>query len=580
MEKTKIFNKKEKIITFGLIAIIVLFAAFFVQYSLGLIQNEVKQNAMQKLEQTEKLIQYRMEYAEQVSDMIFGNSMVQSYLKTNLTQSDLTQSEKAEQFIEMDNLNSLIDTAEAGQHVKVEMYIPEEKFYSLERIRFFPIEEAGEEEWYGDLIENKGKMIWKYCEEEHTISSIRFLKDLEDYRRILGIIKVSITEEDLYSIVSATENDYNKLYIADDDYNLIFNNNGETFEDTLMDRIYEETSGSININSDGVDYVVFKEFEKTHWRIMAEIRHRYFVDTKNAVSIVLLLAIMLFLVSAVVVIIILSYFNALIAKKIKILMRNMESGKSEWSDEFRSSSGGLWGSLYNSVENTLLKLNDVYSDYYASLKREKIAEMKILQEQLNSHFLYNTLNMISWMTMKYNAVDIRSMIDSLAEYFRLSLGNGKSFATIENEIKQINIYAQIQKERYNDNAKIVIDIPEEMYGCVIPKNTFQPIVENALIHGIYNKENKSGTVTITAQWDNEYLIITVSDDGMGMDDETLEKIKSILSSREYNSESSYGLYNVHTRLKIFSGDDNCGISIETEYGKGTKVRIKVRKTFE
>lgn len=191
LDYIKMLNKRERIIVLGLITIIVMLTIFFVRYSLALIQNEVKQNAMQTLAQTEKLIQYRMDYAEQISDMIFGNSMVQSYLKRSPEQSG-----KAEQFVEMDNLNSLIDTAEARQEIKVEMYIPREKFYSLERMRFFPIEEAQEKQWYINLIENNGKLIWEYCREDKTISCIRFvpLSDLWSFARftlIIPYVKIS-----------------------------------------------------------------------------------------------------------------------------------------------------------------------------------------------------------------------------------------------------------------------------------------------------------------------------------------------------------------------------------------------------
>ena len=208
-------------------------------------------------------------------------------------------------------------------------------------------------------------------------------------------------------------------------------------------------------------------------------------------------------------------------------------------------------------------------------KQLRKAEFELLQAQINPHFLYNTLDAIVWSAEAGNQKQVVKMVGSLSEFFRSSLNKGKELVRVREELSHARSYLEIQQIRYQDILSYEIEVPEELFEYEIPKITVQPIVENALYHGIKNRRG-GGKITITGEeGDNDYRII-VTDDGIGMDGERLSQITEGLSGKNPGDVKIYGLYNVNERIKLFYGEEY-GISIESEYDKGTRVVIRLPK---
>lgn len=208
-------------------------------------------------------------------------------------------------------------------------------------------------------------------------------------------------------------------------------------------------------------------------------------------------------------------------------------------------------------------------------KQLRKAEFELLQAQINPHFLYNTLDAIVWSAEAGNQKQVVKMVGSLSEFFRSSLNKGKELVRVREELSHARSYLEIQQIRYQDILSYEIEVPEELFEYEIPKITVQPIVENALYHGIKNRRG-GGKITITGEeGDNDYRII-VTDDGIGMDSERLAQITEGLSGKNPGDVKIYGLYNVNERIKLFYGEEY-GISIESEYDKGTRVVIRLPK---
>ncbi len=208
-------------------------------------------------------------------------------------------------------------------------------------------------------------------------------------------------------------------------------------------------------------------------------------------------------------------------------------------------------------------------------KQLRKAEFELLQAQINPHFLYNTLDAIVWSAEAGNQKQVVKMVGSLSEFFRSSLNKGKELVRVREELSHARSYLEIQQIRYQDILSYEIEVPEELFEYEIPKITIQPIVENALYHGIKNRRG-GGKITITGEeGDNDYRII-VTDDGIGMDSERLAQITEGLSGKNPGDVKIYGLYNVNERIKLFYGEEY-GISIESEYDKGTRVVIRLPK---
>lgn len=206
-------------------------------------------------------------------------------------------------------------------------------------------------------------------------------------------------------------------------------------------------------------------------------------------------------------------------------------------------------------------------------------EFLVLQSQINPHFLYNTLDAITWLAESGDRETVVKMVDSLSGFFRASLNKGKDIVTVSEELLHIRSYLEIQKIRYQDILEYEIRVPEDYGDVLIPKITIQPLVENALYHGIKNNRG-GGRIEITANDHDGVLTICVCDNGIGMDKDRLRQVREAIRNNEPQSPDnstpgttgSYGLYNVNERIRLHFGDEY-GITIESEPGVGTTSNI-------
>jgi len=210
--------------------------------------------------------------------------------------------------------------------------------------------------------------------------------------------------------------------------------------------------------------------------------------------------------------------------------------------------------------------------------RLRKAELELLQSQINPHFLYNTLDTIVWAAEDSDQKLVVSMVKSLSEFFRTSLNSGKEIVTIEEEIAHASSYLQIQQIRYRDILEYSIDIPSEVYSCVTPKITIQPLIENALYHGIKNRRGM-GKITVTGDYDDEIFHIYVEDNGKGMTEERLNKIKEKIADNTQAEGEIFGLSNVNERIALKFGKDY-GISVISQLNQGTKVTVTLPRKSE
>ena len=209
----------------------------------------------------------------------------------------------------------------------------------------------------------------------------------------------------------------------------------------------------------------------------------------------------------------------------------------------------------------------------AEQKQLRKAEFELLQAQINPHFLYNTLDAIVWSAEAGNQKQVVKMVGSLSEFFRTSLNKGKEIVTVREELQHVRSYLEIQQIRYQDILSYEIDVPEELNNYLIPKITIQPLVENALYHGIKNRRG-GGKISVTGTLEEEDYIIKVTDDGIGMDEERLEQVRKGLTDQDPDSNKIYGLYNVNERIRLEFGEEY-GISIDSAYEKGTTMTIRL-----
>ncbi len=230
--------------------------------------------------------------------------------------------------------------------------------------------------------------------------------------------------------------------------------------------------------------------------------------------------------------------------------------------------------LSRSFNTMIVKIKELIERNKKEQENLKKSELKVMQAQINPHFLYNTLDTIVWMAEANNMKQVIEIVRALSNFFRITLSRGKDWISVQDEVEHAKSYLIIQKIRYRDILNFSFDIGEEMFSHAILKLTLQPIIENALYHGIKNKRS-GGILQVKGYKDEDRLIFEVMDDGMGMTKERLSEIQTELnvdSIEPVQKESGFGLNNVHSRIKLYYGKQY-GISIESKYKEGTKVTI-------
>lgn len=204
-------------------------------------------------------------------------------------------------------------------------------------------------------------------------------------------------------------------------------------------------------------------------------------------------------------------------------------------------------------------------------KQKRKNEMRALQAQINPHFLYNTLDSIIWMSEAGQNEDVVLMTSALAKLLRQSISNDKEQVTLAEEIDYVRSYLTIQKMRYKDKLEYSIEVAPEIRNVMIIKFALQPLVENAIYHGLKYKETK-GNLNIRGYERGSKVCITVADDGVGMDNEALEHIFD--ESKKEHKSNGVGVPNVQKRLQLYYGSEY-GITYISRKGVGTVATVTV-----
>jgi len=216
----------------------------------------------------------------------------------------------------------------------------------------------------------------------------------------------------------------------------------------------------------------------------------------------------------------------------------------------------------------------------AKLKEQenlKKAELKALQAQINPHFLYNTLDTIVWMAESNKTDQVINIVRALSSFFRIALSKGKDWISLRQEIEHVSSYLTIQKMRYRDILDYRIEVEEDLLDSTILKLTLQPLVENALYHGIKTKRN-GGTIVVQAKRVGEdKVLLDVQDDGVGFTPYKLAQLQESLAQdldEIAMGEGGFGIRNVHKRIQLYYGKEY-GLSVQSHYRGGTRVSVTI-----
>lgn len=233
------------------------------------------------------------------------------------------------------------------------------------------------------------------------------------------------------------------------------------------------------------------------------------------------------------------------------------------------------GQLVHTYNYMIDSVNNLMDRETEAAKTLRLSEFKALQAQINPHFLYNSLDMINWLARAQELEQVSEGIQALGRFYKLTLSKKDTFGTVSKETEHAVLYVKLQNMRYENRIRFVVDIDENIQNCVMPKLIFQPLVENAILHGIMEREDKQGEVLLAGWRDGDDLIFLLSDNGVGMTESQIEKIMQPNSPQSAGKTgTNIGIYNTHERLQLYYGPQY-GLRYESTPGVGTEVYIRI-----
>jgi two-component system, sensor histidine kinase YesM len=545
------------------------------------LENVLRQSSSQVIDQVESHIEYYLQDFEITSLKIINSPELSSLLK-------LKTSENRDQFIEPTR-NTLKEAEYSRADItNITILLNNNQVIdTLGNRNFYPATKMKEEYWYSSVPLNGMSMLVMRKlklenKEQPVISLVRRLYNPQtllpvgmliidiNFRRIEEISnKVTISKNGYFSILDA-----NGHYIYHPDYSKL----GKRVEFKQLSNLKTEGNSTEILENERRDFVTYTFSRNLGWRFLSAVPYRDLtggiVQIEKAISLTIL-------VSLIIAYLIGFGFATSIIRPIRRLqhfMKEVEIGKLD--GRVRVDSNDEIGQLTAGFNNTVEKLSNLLEEVYVSKLKEaemslkqKEVELKMLQSQMNPHFLYNSLETIRGMALEENQENIATMSFSLGKLLRYNLNNHSSTVSFREEVNFGEMYLQIQKFRFEDRFEYMFDIPQWVMELKMVKFSIQPLVENCFVHGYGPNTRKLKIVISAFRHSESSIVIRISDTGEGIKDHILEEIKKRMDLKTSTSDGkNIGIVNVHQRIHYLFGPEY-GITIQSEQGSGTEVLI-------
>ena len=519
-----------------------------------------------------------IENMDNISQIVTKNSDVRNYLSDSSIESGYAQKVE-EQFLTLKETRK--DIYNIGILGKNESYLINTRYTEVNPNVFW-----GQLAWYraasrGDeVITSSHVQNLVYDEYPWVVTLGKSITNPVD-GKIIGVFFIDLNYRsisDLAEDVDLGQKGY--VYIVDDGGNIVYHPKQQLIYSGLWSEEINAVLESENGSDDGNDWNTWESNGKlysttksdlTGWTVvgvtdMAEM----LAQRRELVNLYYLIAVCL-IGFAMMLAIVLTDRITLPLRNLQRSMQVVKDGQFQVdiieNSEYEQNEQNEIGDLINSFRIMVKEIEELIARNTKEQEEKRKNELNALQAQIKPHFLYNTLDSIIWMAEGGNTKDTVLMTSALAKLFRKSISNNKELVTLAEEMEYTKSYLTIQKMRYHGQLQYTIDVDPAIADIEIIKLIVQPLVENAIYHGIKYKKG-IGTIEIKAEYKNKGILIQIRDDGAGM---TQEKLKHILDEQT-DKEESVGVLNVHRRIRLYYGQDY-GLSFESEIDIGTTAYI-------
>lgn len=438
-----------------------------------------------------------------------------------------------------------------------------------------PIEEIKDRPFYNSAAEST-KIQWFVDEDSRTLVSARKMSTL-DQLGILGIMYIDVDYDSMMSSFTGGLEQNCGMVVLDADGRVICSS--DTFENN--NTRYRLNSKKLLSLIDGAEWdndtcgntegysVVKKESSVTGWTVYVYEPRKLVLRSANSMITMIVVAFVVAVAGAAAASIFTTGFITRRINKLKNNMAKVENG--DFDAVINTQDKDEIGDLIHSFNSMTTQIKNLITQVYEGRISQKESEMRALRAQINPHFLYNSLSLINWKAIEYEQEDISEITLALSNYYRTSLNKGKNILSFEQELSNMQSYLKIQQIMHDNSFDVVINVSEEVMPCESLNLILQPLVENAIDHGIDLLTDRKGIITVEAKMQTDekgkkLVCVTVSDNGVGMDKETAQNFLTVQSK-------GYGARNVNDRIRLYYGE-SYHLEVQSIPDEGTTITIK------
>ncbi|MBC7959775.1 MAG: sensor histidine kinase [Vallitaleaceae bacterium] len=435
------------------------------------------------------------------------------------------------------------------------------------------------ESWYQEAISRNGYFIWigtdipsmKY---KGGITMARLVK--EDYYTPIAVLFMHIYPEKKVKSLLTREKDFlgTQRYLIDEQSNVIMNSSADTSSDLQIASIVSTLGHKefMITKVKGQKVVIsLQSIKKPNWSVLQITPYESIMKDVRGYRNIMIMTNLIFLIVMLIVAFFVAKFVTKAISRLSFFMGKVTEG----NFNVKSNISGSYevNQLSNSFNKMVDRIEELVTQVAYETEQKQQTKLEALQAQINPHFLLNTLNGIKWLCVIENAKTAEKMLISLGYLLENTLGKYDELITIEEEIKCLESYTQLQIMRYGKKFEVHFDIPDGLRQMKVPVLLLQPIVENSIIHA-FNDTEEMGIIKISAYETLDYVKIVIEDNGSGIQQDQITQLLSQYPPK--NKYSSMGMRNVKERIQLYYGD-GCDMVIESDIGMGTRTLLTILK---
>ncbi|MCK9859475.1 sensor histidine kinase [Paenibacillus sp. ATY16] len=532
--------------------------------------------------QNHTLIDRDIDTVNKITTTIIQNPTAQQLVPDD----DETVIERVRKYEKMDALLAGYSTAlNGGEAVYYSLYIydPNNYYFFAPKVQMIQsgvyfFSDANKPKWFDKAVGLKGQGFMEIIEnndmlvKKRTLAYIRAVNTVSQGHSVIGVLIATNMDKKLAESMQSVSLPGGEIFFTDKQNYILASTSPKTMGSTV--ELPVTASGeaeSLNKPIMTSEYIYMaSDNELLQQRLIYKIPIKSLLQQQNEVKRVIQLISVAYILFGCIVIF--YFWRSLMTplQRLATFVRRYEPGKRvpETPGKGRNDEVGvLIGALYDMAR----RLNGLIHDKYQMEIKQRESQLQILYQQINPHLLYNTLESIYWKSSLEGNSESAEMIKELSKLMKISLSRGRELITLAEELEHAAAYVKLQQKRYDYDFRVIWAVPEEMMNHLIPKVTLQPLIENAIIHGVKNM-GEDGEIHINAEYEGDKLLIRVEDNGYKEVDH--KAIESLLNEPAAQSSSGYGVKNIHQRLQLHFGNVY-GIQYKKRNGGGTIVTIQL-----